>query len=151
MWSPATSFFAPAERGPTRARYGVPDSLSASLPVVPGLFGTNLCLWQLGTRSTTSQCEYECLDCGFKGWSNHADLADRAGEDRWERLSVLGSKALEYIEAELARTCERPRLLDLQEVRARAFAKFVAQGAAGRTTPPGRHVARNCGRKSRGA
>jgi hypothetical protein len=37
----------------------------------------------LGTRSTTSQREYECLDCGFKGWSNHVDLAHMAGEDKY--------------------------------------------------------------------
>jgi len=33
----------------------------------------------LGTRSTRVSREYECSTCGHVGWSNHVDLARRAG------------------------------------------------------------------------
>lgn len=35
----------------------------------------------LGQRSTRTLREYVC-SCGHKGWSNHIDLARRAGEGR---------------------------------------------------------------------
>jgi hypothetical protein len=41
-----------------------------------------------GSRSSFMDREYRCLSCGHVGWSNHVDLAEKAGESRYKGSSL---------------------------------------------------------------